>query len=152
MIELPLVRSVFLSHEYTLTYTLCSLFFIAFLFVLATSFKAEVHGDHIKHAMRTSVTMYGHGMILNRDQLNQLFPPITLVQSSADECPICMTVFQKNDTIRRLKCNHCKQAIVHTTLVFHCSCIDIWALDYKAACPLCKRVIWTCQDEIQTNI
>lgn len=47
----------------------------------------------------------------------------------AEECPICITVLQEGDMVRRLPgCGH----------AFHRSCIDLWLLR-RADCPLCKH-------------
>jgi len=46
------------------------------------------------------------------------------------ECTICQSEFQKNDIVRKLKCNH------H----FHVSCIDKW-FETHSTCPTCRQQI-----------
>ncbi|KAJ7566118.1 hypothetical protein O6H91_02G089200 [Diphasiastrum complanatum] len=44
------------------------------------------------------------------------------------ECPVCLTEFQEQESIRVLKCGHC----------FHLDCIDMWLFSHTT-CPLCRR-------------
>ena len=46
-------------------------------------------------------------------------------------CPICFEDYQKDETVRVLKCGH----------QYHPKCIDLWLMECKMVCPLCQRRI-----------
>lgn len=53
------------------------------------------------------------------------------LESSEEECPICLHVLKAGDSVRQLS------TCAHT---FHRSCIDLWLLR-RADCPLCKQCV-----------
>ena len=48
---------------------------------------------------------------------------------NTDECAICLEMFEEDENIIQLNCNH----------IFHLHCIDDW-LQRKENCPVCRRI------------
>jgi hypothetical protein len=61
--------------------------------------------------------------------------PSKQVPKDQPECPICMTNFEKGESVRRLICLH----------LFHTDCIDKW-LQTNSTCPICKTDIKSSQN------
>lgn len=51
-----------------------------------------------------------------------------ITQNNNDMCPICSETYNKDETIRLLKCNH----------LFHRICIDKWLSKESHTCPSCR--------------
>ncbi|XP_041076836.1 E3 ubiquitin-protein ligase RNF128-like isoform X2 [Polyodon spathula] len=49
------------------------------------------------------------------------------IGADADSCAVCIEVYNPNDVVRILTCNH----------LFHKTCIDPWLLEHRT-CPMCK--------------
>ena len=47
-------------------------------------------------------------------------------------CSICVSDFDKDESIKQLECNH----------IFHSNCIGEW-VKYKSECPCCRSYIQT---------
>jgi len=59
-----------------------------------------------------------------------LVPTFTYISGAGETCSVCLSDYERHDTLRRLPCSHC----------FHRSCIDTW-LRMNRLCPLCLRDI-----------
>jgi hypothetical protein len=54
--------------------------------------------------------------------------PGALLQTTGDNCAICIELLENEDEVRGLTCGHC----------YHQACIDPWLTQRRASCPLCK--------------
>lgn len=54
--------------------------------------------------------------------------PDALLQTTGDNCAICIELLEDEDEVRGLTCGHC----------YHQACIDPWLTQRRASCPLCK--------------
>jgi hypothetical protein len=87
--------------------------------------------------------------VLSQDQLQTLCPAWTMTGSTTthnddndnpgikqhDECSICLSCFEINDTLRTLPCHHS----------YHKDCIDQW-IQQSLLCPMCKRLLLVLED------
>ncbi|KAM7455876.1 hypothetical protein BLSTO_03375 [Blastocystis sp. subtype 1] len=123
--DLPLVKSACISKQSVyVCFAICFLF-VLFLFILSTAFDKAASPSMITKVMACPMTT---------EKMNVLFPSIDVTTPVEDECPICMSPFQKHTRLRCLRCGH----------RFHRDCIDRWVVRCKAECPLCKRLVWMC--------
>jgi hypothetical protein len=51
------------------------------------------------------------------------------IKTKYNTCYICLADFNKEDTIRQIKCEH----------IFHKVCIDPWLLKENKTCPVCRK-------------
>jgi len=61
-------------------------------------------------------------------KLNKHLKEHLLKSDSAGECSICLELYQENDKIVQLTCNH----------IFHKDCIREWLQNKQNNCPLCR--------------
>jgi hypothetical protein len=54
--------------------------------------------------------------------------PDALLQTTGDNCAICIETLEDEDEVRGLTCGHC----------YHQTCLDPWLTQRRASCPLCK--------------
>jgi hypothetical protein len=54
--------------------------------------------------------------------------PNALLQTTGDNCAICIETLEDEDEVRGLTCGHC----------YHQTCLDPWLTQRRASCPLCK--------------
>ena len=54
--------------------------------------------------------------------------PHELLNTTGDNCAICIDLLEDDDEVRGLTCGHC----------FHQTCLDPWLTQRRASCPLCK--------------
>lgn len=47
------------------------------------------------------------------------------------ECAVCLSEFEEDEEIRKLKCKH----------IFHKDCLDRWLQHCSATCPLCRNKV-----------
>ena len=75
-----------------------------------------------------------HQQLSTKETLEEKCPLWTLDTINSplrdDECIICLSKFEVNDTLRTLPCQHS----------FHAGCIDLW-MDRSSQCPMCKQSI-----------
>lgn len=50
------------------------------------------------------------------------------LQKKIDKCAICLSEFEKSDTVRIMKCDH----------FYHQACIDTYLKNYNNKCPMCR--------------
>lgn len=76
-------------------------------------------------------------LVRNENQiLNMSSVKFKNVKTKDNNCTICCTQFENNDSVILLNCNH----------IFHKECINEW-IHYKAECPLCKTSVNVTQKE-----
>ncbi|WCJ31818.1 RING/U-box superfamily protein [Euphorbia peplus] len=54
-----------------------------------------------------------------------------LRMQSVTECSVCLSEFQEEESVRKLKCKH----------TFHKDCLDKWLQECRATCPLCRTKV-----------
>ncbi|EMR11384.1 hypothetical protein PNEG_00409 [Pneumocystis murina B123] len=62
--------------------------------------------------------------------------------SFSDTCAICLDIFQDDDEIRVLTCDH----------IYHSSCIVPWFTTRRAMCPLCKHDFYIPKIPVNTDM
>ena len=68
-------------------------------------------------------------MTLTEEQFNNLERYNYIKKDdNIDECLICLEQFIEDDTIVKVKCNHC----------FHNGCIEKWLCNESNKCPVCR--------------
>jgi Ring finger domain len=70
-------------------------------------------------------------------------PPIPseLLQTTGDNCAICIELLEDEDEVRGLTCGHC----------YHQTCIDPWLTQRRASCPLCKADYYIPKPVVETT-
>jgi hypothetical protein len=57
---------------------------------------------------------------------------------SSSSCPVCLALFEDEELIRELKCNH----------FFHKDCIDTWLCNHVNTCPMCRNIAVSVSEEM----
>lgn len=57
-------------------------------------------------------------------------------------CSICLCEFEEKECVKRLPCKH----------LFHSDCIDLWLVESKATCPICRQGIFEDDDWVGCNL
>ncbi|CDW55518.1 E3 ubiquitin-protein ligase Arkadia [Trichuris trichiura] len=120
-------RSLNDSTETRSLYTQTSPFFGPFVLLDRQSWPMEA--QLLRHMAQILETPEGATMsVIERNTVCSRFVPSSpLPDGEEDKCSICLLEFERDDSIRTLRCNH----------FFHVRCIDRWLVINKK-CPVCR--------------
>ena len=94
-----------------------------FIFVVFIRILGYLH-DNVSQSSNINLNENISNDNSNTDYLIEIYE----AEKYTDICPICIDVFEENQEIVKLECNH----------IYHKQCIEMW-FQKKRICPLCNN-------------